>query len=509
MTAPATRSSRTNPRRGSVPGVRTAPAGVVTDLVEDPFTGSMIEIEQGKAAPLYPPVEWMSQAAADSAPEKIQAFPGGRVAGVVAPAGRCLLKPGADCWQVPKPANDAELAMAHTGFTETADGSLVHTAVIGGGAGHASEWAPVNVAQRHYADTSTQLARGVYRWSDVAGGMTFVGAVWPEATERDIATIQASPASIDYRWIQDEGDYRLVGACLVNIGGLPSRWKMAARRVASAMILTPVMADAAPSTGTMIALKIDAPELAVDGGTDPSQMHVTLGFFGDSQVYGPEVRTAATAMVGEMVAQAGRPLLLEVSAVAVMGSDLMDPQTCFVVQADGLCELRDALMAAAERSGLVADTKFPIWIPHINLGSSEVVPFDQAVSLRGITINPPSVVLGFGSDDWREFPLPLVGLPVMAGSADAVSSSDGVTAASVVPDPEGVQMAQCDTCQAVTAAGPMAPGAPPATPQAPAGDLEKRVADLESQVAELSQMVMQGAIAAAAVPMTIPALVAV
>jgi hypothetical protein len=202
----------------------------------DPYTGAMLDF-QG-AAPLHPPAAWFSQEAADEAPEKIRVFPGGRVAGVVAPAGRCLLNGSRECWTPPRPRDaEAEYAMANAGWTPTLEGGEVRTGVLGGGAGHADMHASASVAQKFYAETSTQLMRGTYRWSDKAGGVVFVGAVWPEITPRQIAEINASPASIDYRWIEDEGDHRLVGCTLVNIGGLPTRWR--ATRTASAIVMEP------------------------------------------------------------------------------------------------------------------------------------------------------------------------------------------------------------------------------------------------------------------------------
>lgn len=479
----------------------------------------MIEIEQGARAPLYPPDEWLSQAAADAAPSlpagadggplKLTVHPGGRVSGLIAPSGVCLIGgAGGECWQIPKPRDEAkEYYRAHGGWTRTASGAVVATAVIGGGKGHASEWATTTNAQAFYADTSTQLMRGVYRWSDVAGGLTFVGALWPEVSERQVAGIMASPASIDYRLIREEGDYRLVGSCLVNIPGFPAKWKMAARRVAAAMILTPVLADASgPSTGTMVALRIDAPSLVMPGGTDPAELHVTLGYFGDAATFPDEVRAVAIEQVGQAIIANGRPLLLEVNGPAVLGP-IEDMVTVLLVQGAGLCELRDVLLAACERAGMIVESTYPVWIPHITLGPLESVPMDVALGFKGVTISPPSVVLAFGSAAWTEYELPTVGLPygILGDASGCEVCSAPLMVAATVTSVEEASMI-CESCQTHVAAPPP----PVADDRGATTDTEAlaaRVSDLEAQVAALTDAIAGVQMAALSAPLQIPQLV--
>lgn len=198
-------------------------------------------------APLYPPLDWFSDEAADAAPPKLTPFPDGRVAGVVAPAGVCTLNeviPG-ECWTAPRPADgrgstllcglftgesEEDYRKAHVGTTMTAEGVEIVTANLSGAGGHANPHASVLGAQVHYNDASDdtrfQVARGRYVWSDQAGGLVFVGALWPEVNERNLAEVRAAACSVDYRWIRGQSidDYRLVGTCLVNIGALPSRF---------------------------------------------------------------------------------------------------------------------------------------------------------------------------------------------------------------------------------------------------------------------------------------------
>jgi hypothetical protein len=202
-------------------------------------------------APLYFPAAWVTDEAADTAPPKLTVFPDGRVAGVVAPAGVCTLNevtPG-ECWTVPRPADgrgstlfcpldsgelDEEYRKAHVGtmFVDNGDGTVTEVvcANLAGAGGHAIPGRGVQAAQVHYNDatndTRYMAARGRYVWSDEAGGIVFVGALWPEVDERKAAEVRAAACSIDFHMIRGQGidDYRLVGCCLVNIGALPSRF---------------------------------------------------------------------------------------------------------------------------------------------------------------------------------------------------------------------------------------------------------------------------------------------
>lgn len=201
-------------------------------------------------AALDPPLEWFTDEAADEAPPKLTVFDGGRIAGVVAPEGVCILneqRPG-ECWVVPRPADgrgssllvdldggwEEEYRMAHVGSLVTAEGVEIASAVLAGAGGHASPAASNGYASRHYNhesnamdDTRWQVARGRYVWSDRAGGVVFLGACWPEVSDRQVAEIRAAACSIDYRWVTGRGvdDYRLLGATLVNIGALPTKYE--------------------------------------------------------------------------------------------------------------------------------------------------------------------------------------------------------------------------------------------------------------------------------------------
>ena len=211
------------------------------------------EIAAEGCAPLDPPIEWFTDEAADEAPPSLRYFPDGRIAGVVAPAGRCLLDGQKGCWTVPRPADgrgstlygdqgnpDGDYSMANCGHTMTAEGIEIPTGTVAGPGGHANPHASVGMTRSHYDNSDWQTGRGRYVWSDKAGGLVFVGAAWPELSPRQIATIRASAVSVDYRWIEDERRHRLVASCLVNVGALPSRY---AARVAAGGVVPIDFAD--------------------------------------------------------------------------------------------------------------------------------------------------------------------------------------------------------------------------------------------------------------------------
>lgn len=239
--------------------VRVASAGVV-----DPFplaaavdgvvevTGAHTPVEARVVVPLYPPRDWFTDDAADQAPEHLTIYPTGRVAGVVAPAGRCLLDGSTRCWTVPRPADgrgstldggaDEDYQMARgAGEVFLADGSSIPVAPLPGEGGHANPYADAAVAADHYANTERQVARGRYVWSDRAGGIVFVGALVPTITEERLIVARGSASSIDFRWIDDEQRYRLVGCCNVNIAGLPTRYQAAV--TAGASLVLPINPD--------------------------------------------------------------------------------------------------------------------------------------------------------------------------------------------------------------------------------------------------------------------------
>ena len=175
--------------------------------------------------PLYPPRDWFSKPEGMSNTQKITVEDSGRVYGYVALFDTCLLNKknlnSSTCWKVPR---EDDYSFAMQGDTKCDDGSVIHTANIGGDRGHAPDSYSAEDANKFYADTSTQLMRVVYGADEY--GIWCAGALWPDVTETDIARIKASPLSGDWRRI--DGEWSFVGSCLVNIPGLPISDRMVA-----------------------------------------------------------------------------------------------------------------------------------------------------------------------------------------------------------------------------------------------------------------------------------------
>ena len=169
--------------------------------------------------PLYPPASWFEHPGEIPTDRRITVTAAGQVFGYVALWDQCHLTMGG-CVNPPK-GSPTNYRMALTGETQTEDGTIVATANIGGGAGHAHPSSDPNVAAEFYADTSTQLMRVVY--GEDEKGVWFAGALWPDVSELDIAHIQASAISGDWRpvalWRRGESAYDFVGSCFVNVGG--------------------------------------------------------------------------------------------------------------------------------------------------------------------------------------------------------------------------------------------------------------------------------------------------
>lgn len=170
--------------------------------------------------PLKPPADWFDHPGEIPLDRRITITPEGRVFGYISLWNTCHAgMPG--CVKPPK-GSPSDYGYAHQGETETADGALIATANIGGGAGHA----PIEhgAPPEFYENTSTQLMR--VRYGDDEHGLWFSGALWPDVNDMDVAKIRASSISGDWRWMSSYrkvlgGAYDFAGACFVNIPGYP------------------------------------------------------------------------------------------------------------------------------------------------------------------------------------------------------------------------------------------------------------------------------------------------
>lgn len=173
--------------------------------------------------PMEPPAEWFSPPE-DGIPtdRRITIEPSGRVYGYI--AGKGIAHVGHQGRRTAPIGEGALYDMAHQGVTLTASGEEIKTAVIPGGIAHAGPGLNAQEAADVYANTGNQLMR--VRYGEDENGLWFAGALFPDVNELDIVKIRASGLSGDWRWQQawrktDSGKAAFVGACLVNIPGIP------------------------------------------------------------------------------------------------------------------------------------------------------------------------------------------------------------------------------------------------------------------------------------------------
>ena len=169
--------------------------------------------------PLHPPKSWFEHPGDIPTDRRITITAEGRVYGYIALRDVCHVgMPGCVKPPMESPSN---FEFAHQGETMTAEGDIISTANIGGGAGHADMGANVAQAAEFYANTQTQLMRVRYGVDDA--GLWFSGALWPDVDELTIEHIRASPISGDWRflgqWRKSAAGHEFAGAALVNIPG--------------------------------------------------------------------------------------------------------------------------------------------------------------------------------------------------------------------------------------------------------------------------------------------------
>lgn len=155
----------------------------------------------------------------------------GRVGGFFYEEGVCIVdetatrQPGDhECWQPPPSPTD--YARFHQQDVVVASGQVRLAGVVGNVGGHASPFASLSAASRHYADPNAQMF--VCRAYDVETprrGGYLAGALLPGLTFGDVALLRRSALSGDWRWfapdeIQPRGGYDCLGPTLVTRPGL-------------------------------------------------------------------------------------------------------------------------------------------------------------------------------------------------------------------------------------------------------------------------------------------------
>lgn len=198
----------------------------------DPLLAAAVgPLDQPFPVPAYPPADWFHDRPDWLTPDtKISVDDEGRVAGYFYNAGQCLVHNHGAC---PSPSPTGYSAF-HQQHVATADGELALVGVIGNVNGHANEYAPVSVAQAHYADPDAQLIE-CRAYDDEHGGF-ILGSLVPHATHGDVALIRRSALSGDWRpmppeWFEAHGVsartaalceyFDCIGPTLVTRPGLP------------------------------------------------------------------------------------------------------------------------------------------------------------------------------------------------------------------------------------------------------------------------------------------------
>lgn len=142
-------------------------------------------------------------------------------------------------------------------------------------------------------------------------------------------------------------------------------------------------------TGAMVALFLDpatAARFALDGGTPPEDMHVTLAYLGHADAIHPVSLDALRALLRPIAAAASGPMQAWLSGVGTFaptnGSDGA-PVSYLSVDAPWLSRLRESVIAACKAAPMVAPSEQHGFTPHITLAYGahvlDRVPFDAPV----------------------------------------------------------------------------------------------------------------------------------
>jgi hypothetical protein len=150
-----------------------------------------------------------------TAPTPITVTADGRVYGHAAIWGTCHVGYRDRC--VTPPRSKSNYQYFNTGAVLTADGKTVNVGRLTAGTGHAAIEFGAQPAVQHYDHTGWQSAY-VHAGED-EHGVYIAGAVSPNATPEQIATLRASAVSGDWRAIG--GALELVGVLAVNTPGFP------------------------------------------------------------------------------------------------------------------------------------------------------------------------------------------------------------------------------------------------------------------------------------------------
>lgn len=170
-----------------------------------------------------------------------------------------------------------------------------------------------------------------------------------------------------------------------------------------------VAATGEPHTGAMVALKptvADAERLAVTGGEEPDELHLTLGYLGEAAMIPEEVRDALVDCVARCV-EDWPTIIGDAFNVSLMNPD--GPEPCVVLGVGGgqLDRAHEKIMTDVMRTisneGLSLEPQHRPWLPHVTLvytGEADLGVFTDRMG----PIIFDRVCLAFG-DEVMEIPL--------------------------------------------------------------------------------------------------------
>ena len=131
-----------------------------------------------------------------------------------------------------------------------------------------------------------------------------------------------------------------------------------------------LVASAAEHSGAMIALlpsEADQARLAIEGYELPDQLHITLAYLGEAAEWPTEAQDALDTAIREL---SPSPISGVTQGIAAFNVQSDEPCAVYLVEAEGLSDLRDATMGVLEETpGLpqIPNT-YDGFIPHITIG---------------------------------------------------------------------------------------------------------------------------------------------
>lgn len=309
---------------------------------------------------------------------------------------------------------------------------------------------PFDLADPKAYDWAAKLGRGAAGWvsvdfSDIAVTQVPLDAEGNEISAEQIAAWQQGastpgepvdwPADPIAEWLWRIDRWKVAGVTMLSSPAYEQARIMPAYDIQA---LTAAAESDETETKTehtsgMIALvpsAEDAARLAVEGGEPVDELHCTLAYLGEADEWSDEQMDAVRAAVAEL-APSG-PVLGEVWGHALFNPNSPDRDPCavYLVGADGLSDLRQAVVGAGMDSGPVPEQHDP-FVPHVTGGYG--LPVTNLTETGPIRFD--RIRIAFGGQ-YEDIPLE----PVTAA----------LTAAAVVYDHRDFEMPEPDELTAIT-----------------------------------------------------------